>query len=136
MTIAEQGKQTDFFRSVDDYLRQQEDLQPTSDRRRTPRYSYPTVAMIAFCEPRQLPQINQFQSVLCRDISRGGFSFFLSISPPKDHLVVALRRDADYLPLRSRVIYCRRGEGTMEEQINIIGCEFLCRLEFADGKIR
>ena len=123
----------DYFAAVDDFLQRQEDLQAAKERREEQRYAYPAKAMIAFCREGQIPPINWFESVMCRDISSKGFAFFYPETPRQDHLIVIFRRKSDYVSVFSRVANAHTVDQD-GQRMYAVGCEFISRVDDASDE--
>jgi hypothetical protein len=98
------------------------------DRRQSRRMSYPCSAMVANYQSPDVPPKEAFWTVRCRDLSRGGVSFYSPIKPHASSLLISLG-SAQTLSclLACRVVYCAY-VGDQGQPRYLVGCEFMERL--------
>ncbi|HEV3339328.1 MAG TPA: PilZ domain-containing protein [Pirellulales bacterium] len=98
------------------------------DRRQSKRMSYPCAAMVANYQSPDVPSKEAFWTVRCRDLSRGGVSFYSPIKPLASSLLISLG-SAHTLSclLACRVVYCAY-VGDHGQPRYLVGCEFMERL--------
>jgi hypothetical protein len=98
------------------------------DRRQSRRMSYPCSAMVANYQSPDVPPKEAFWTVRCRDLSRGGVSFYSPIKPLASALLISLG-SAQTLSclLACRVVYCAY-VGDHGQPRYLVGCEFMERL--------
>ena len=113
--LATQTKPDDFGKAED-------------DRRQSRRMSYPCSAMVANYQAPDVPAKEAFWTVRCRDLSRGGVSFYSPIKPLASSLLISLG-SAHTLSclLACRVVYCAY-VGDHGQPRYLVGCEFMERL--------
>src|SRR5262245_54076890 len=61
-----------------------------SDRRVSPRVSYPYVQWVAPSGDGKMPPRREFREVRCRDISAGGFCYLAETAPEHKTVVISL----------------------------------------------
>ncbi|HWB09808.1 MAG TPA: PilZ domain-containing protein [Pirellulales bacterium] len=105
-----------------------EGSKPEEDRRQSKRMSYPCAAMVANYQCPDVPPKEAFWTVRCRDLSRGGVSFYSPIKPLASSLLISLG-SAQTLSclLACRVVYCAY-VGDHGQPRYLVGCEFMERL--------
>lgn len=101
---------------------------PERDRRQSRRMPYACTAIVAAYLPPDIPPRESFWTVRCRDLSRGGVSFYSPIKPSASSLVISLSsmRSLNLL-LACRVVYCAY-VGDQGQPQYLVGCEFVERL--------
>lgn len=101
---------------------------PERDRRRSKRMPYACTGMAAAYRAPEVPANEAFWMVRCRDLSRGGVSFYSPIKPSTSSLVLSLGSlDNVSCLLACRVVYCAY-VGNQGQPQYLVGCEFLERL--------
>ncbi len=106
---------------------QQKSPQTAQEQRASPRLGYGFRQQIAPIYGGALPQKKDFRYVRCHDISRSGFSFYLSEPPDYENLVIALGSPPQLNYLTARV--ARVGEEPRESGTAcVVGCRFTGRL--------
>ena len=101
---------------------------PEHERRQSKRMSYSCAAMVANYRPPEVPPKDSFWTVRCRDLSRGGVSFYSPIKPSSSTLVVSLGSSETLSCLLAcRVVYCAY-VGDHGQPRYLVGCEFTDRL--------
>ncbi|HJT31221.1 MAG TPA: PilZ domain-containing protein [Pirellulales bacterium] len=100
----------------------------TKERRRSKRMPYASLGMIAPYDGLGIPSDESFWPVQCRDLSRGGISFYSAVKPACPSLVVCLGSvgDASCI-IACRVIHCT-SVGDEGASNFLVGCEFVERL--------
>ena len=102
--------------------------EPQRDRRRSKRMPYACTGMAAAYLAPDVPPKEAFWMVRCRDLSRGGVSFYSPIKPSTSSLVLSLGSlDSVSCLLACRVVYCAY-VGNQGQPQYLVGCEFLERL--------
>lgn len=111
------------------------DVARVHEKRAVPRRPYPCVQAVGPCYDNQLPRLDQFQDVRCRDISPRGFSFITREIPDFQELVVTFGKSPTRLFLRARVVhvspFCHEGVDCL-----LVGCQYLGRVELSGSDIR
>jgi len=59
-------------------------------RRKHDRFNYPVLQKICPCRGDVIPHLAHFFPVKCRDLSRGGISFYLEFEPSFDRFIVMI----------------------------------------------
>jgi hypothetical protein len=102
---------------------------PERDRRRSRRMPYACTGMAAAYLAPDVPANEAFWMVRCRDLSRGGVSFYSPIKPTTSSLVLNLGSlDNVRCLLACRVVYCAY-VGNQGQPQYLVGCGFLERLD-------
>ena len=78
------------------------------------RYDYQCRQSIAPLDGEQIPLKSAYETVLCCDISNGGFSFYYPRRPQFSQLAVALGQPPHLKQMRAKVVSCR---GTEVDQL-------------------
>jgi hypothetical protein len=97
------------------------------ERRGRRREQYTPVQLIAPLGATGLPEIDQFRSINCRDLSPTGFSFVTDDPPTVDKLVVALGVQPNIVYLVAEVVH-RTPVGAARQYEYLVGCQFTKRL--------
>jgi hypothetical protein len=101
---------------------------PDQERRQSKRMSYACAAMVANYHPPGIPSKDSFWTVRCRDLSRGGVSFYSPTKPSASTMVVSLGSSHTLSCLLAcRVVYCAYVGDAAQPQY-LVGCEFMERL--------
>lgn len=79
-------------------------IPPGRRRRASPRYEFRCRQLIAPLLGDEMPSINEFVNVECRDISAGGMAFYLDQAPEFESLVVGLGRVPNLTYLKARIV--------------------------------
>ena len=101
-------------------------------RRRDPRRPYPTVQLIAPFDDGVVPDLSQFIEVRCRDISAGGFSFYLSEEPSFRRIVVVFGGGAARIPLIAEVMHSSPIKHPQSTEY-VVGCRYISRAVLGDS---
>ncbi|WP_347246512.1 PilZ domain-containing protein [Thermogutta sp.] len=96
-------------------------------RRRTPRFAFEAIQRIAPVTDNKKPDPGDFFPVRCRDISRGGFSFYLNERPDFTELMALVSDNHKCIYLMAQVVYVRELENHDKGRF-LVGCRFLSRL--------
>jgi diguanylate cyclase (GGDEF)-like protein len=102
-----------------------------AERRHSPRHKFERLQRIAPYSDGRVPAADEFQDVRCRDISAGGFSFWLPSPPDYSSLVIALGQDSTTKYLIAEVVRTLavdRGNAALY----LVGCRFTGRLHAAE----
>jgi hypothetical protein len=100
------------------------------EHRKHRRLTYPVVQMFAAAPPGQLPELNEFQRVRCRDISQSGIAFLWEGAPCFTEVVLALGPRPEVIVVRGRVV--------RKEPLNdgsgwyLVGCAFTERVRLPE----
>jgi len=101
---------------------------PEQERRQSRRMPYACTGMVAAYLPPDIPPREAFWTVRCRDLSRGGVSFYSPIKPSSASLVISLgSMETLSCLLACRVVYCAY-VGNQGQPQYLVGCEFIERL--------
>lgn len=105
----------------------EETLEPVGqERRRRPRLEYAFVQRVGPLIHGRRPHPRRFFQVECKDISTGGFSFYLDELPDFYEMVVALGPQGDETLIQARVAHVREIE--CDDGVRyLIGCRFVER---------
>ncbi len=95
------------------------------ERRCEVRRLYPVIQLVAFHDDFQTPTKKMFQSVLCRDISTRGISFYYPGPAPAGHCTIALGRKPDIVLVKARVVQNSPHSGPNREWV--IRCAFVSK---------
>jgi PAS domain S-box-containing protein len=101
--------------------------QTGKDQRASPRLGYGVRQQIAPVIGGAPPQKRDFRYVRCKDISRGGISFYLQQPPDYEDLVVALGAPPQLNYLTARVVRVAEEAGE-SGSVCVVGCRFTGRL--------
>jgi len=99
-----------------------------AERRREPRSDFPSVERIAPMRGSNVPDESEFFEVKCRDLTRNGFSFFLSDRPDFDSLVVALATPPETIYVVAEVTHSNRVQSDTPKFA--VGCRFVRRMDY------
>lgn len=88
-----------------------------AERRRQRREPFPTVQRIAPRREQRTPDESDFIEVVCHDLTRGGFSFFLPDKPDFDLLVAAFSGAAGVIYAGAEVV---RYEGVLTNASGLV----------------
>ena len=97
------------------------------ERRTSERYAFPTIQMVAPYDGLGDPDESTFRQVRCRDISRGGFSFFWPTLLNSEHVIVRFSDGRGYVCLKARVVRCSRTANLIDGCL--VRCQFLERVQ-------
>jgi len=120
----------------------------SGDRRHERRARFVSSQRIALRQTPGIPNESEFIEVQCHDLTRKGFSFFLSSPPRFRYLVVAFGTGSSPIYIAANVTHCEQvlvyESGLMErlgdrslpdgsesqsaERMFLVGCEFVERL--------
>lgn len=101
---------------------------PEQERRQSKRMSYACAAMVANYHAPDVPTKDAFWTVRCRDLSRGGVSFYSPVKPASSTMVISLGSSQTLSCLLAcRVVYCAY-VGDQGQPHYLVGCEFMERL--------
>ena len=78
------------------------------ERRRQPRITYRVIQRIAPWTSAGFPLESSFFEVACRDLSRGGFSYFSPMPPDVNSVVVELGNPPDTMYVLAEVLHHRQ----------------------------
>ncbi len=108
-----------------------EDSAPAPEKKRTgkelrtsARQEFGVTQAIAPVVCGMLPHQKHFAEVECRDLSAGGFSFYLDKPPPYDTLVIRLGPPGSDTFVSARVAHVREVEHE-GETVQLVGCQFI-----------
>lgn len=106
---------------------EQEEEQPSEDRRERNRRPYPYVQLVAPQYGDGMPQLTQFSETLCHDISAGGFSYLSPVIPDYKYIVVAFGTHPSLMYLEAEVRHAT--PITVNDQsMFLIGCLYQSRV--------
>jgi hypothetical protein len=120
----------DFFALVHHVLEAQ-DRDPSTNRRDNRRRRYSRVQFIAPLGDVRLPVADDFEQILCYDLSPSGFSFLVTEPPSSERLVVALG-EGTYIYVTAAVVHQQLLELQGQSRY-LIGCRFISRLNTPGG---
>lgn len=120
----------DFFALVHHVL-EAHSREHEGNRRDSRRQPYPRLQYIAALGEVRLPVAEDFEQILCHDLSPTGFSFLAPQPPSSERLVVALG-DAPYIYVTAAVVHQHRLE-LQGETRHLVGCRFISRLSMPGG---
>lgn len=104
----------------------------TVQRRHSARFEFDSILRIGPWEEGTKPDPRSFIPVRCRDISQGGFSFFVEEPLDWKKMVVIVSRGQAMICLTAEMVYQRElPEG--ERGRYVIGCRFTGRLNCSQG---
>lgn len=118
---------SDVAEAVREQLRNLTGGAPLADRRREPRHEFDCVQRIAPYRDGRVPAADEFREVHCRDLSSGGFSFWLPSPPDYSSLVVALGQNGSLSYLSAEIIHTTAVERG-DTSVYLVGCRFTGRL--------
>jgi len=97
----------DFYSLIHQVLRSGEKSK-TSERRKHQREPFPTIQRVAARrEPDgEIPNESEFIDVVCHDLTRGGFSFFMPDRPDFDSLVAAFSGGMGVIYVFAEIVHC------------------------------
>lgn len=95
-------------------------------RRRMPRFAFDSIQRVAPLSNGKKPNPGDFIPVRCRDISRGGFSFYLDERPDFTQIVVLVCDNQKCIYLTAQVVYVHELDN-QEKGRFLVGCRFLGR---------
>lgn len=106
-----------------------------SERRDRQRRPYPCHQFVAPFRDARMPENDEYQPVLCHDLSTGGFSYFTDELPDHDLIVVAFGAAPKFTYITAQVRYAKRvAQGA--SALFQIGCMFLGRINLAPTDAR
>lgn len=117
-----------FFALVHHVLEQQQGR--TGDRREHNRFAFAALQFVAQYRDGHLPRREDFQRVLCHDISAAGFSYVSAQEPDCEFLIAALGA-APFLFLTAQVEH-ERPLLVLGRTFRLVGCRFVTRLRDVD----
>jgi hypothetical protein len=103
----------------------------SAERRGAERLEYPVIQVAAPCFPRQPACRWRFSPIRCRNISRGGISFYWPRTPDFEDVLVVLGPRAEAIFVTARVAWFKRVEGS--DTMFLVGCQFLQKLDPAEA---
>jgi hypothetical protein len=80
--------------------------QAPAERREEPRGAFSTSQRIAPLRGDRLPDDSEFFEVLCRDLSKAGFSFLLPAAPDFTMLVAAFGTPPNMIYVAGEIVHC------------------------------
>jgi hypothetical protein len=92
------------------------------ERRTSKRFPYRVVQRWAPMVLGRLPSIDLFRPMLCRDVSKGGISFFWPAKPPHEKIVVEMGPPSDVKYIGARIINCFVIDADLPEYV--VCCQF------------
>jgi len=101
------------------------------EQRGTTRYPFPIRQRIAAIYEGQLPSLEEFRSVRCVDLSRGGMAFYQSAAPNFVELVVALPVAAGTTFMAARVRHVSAVDAQATRHYHV-GCCFTGRVHWSE----
>ncbi|HKD37035.1 MAG TPA: PilZ domain-containing protein [Pirellulales bacterium] len=96
------------------------------ERRRSKRFAFPTIQLMAEYDHNGLPSRDQFRQVQCQDVSSGGISFLWPRFPDFEYIVIALETNGPPIHVTARVTSVRPAPSQTGQLL--IGCQFTGRL--------
>ena len=114
------------FSDVNERPTEEERKSEWFDRRNGRRKGYEAMQWLAPFEPGRPIRRESFREVRCRDISLGGFSYFLLERPDYDEVVVALGAYPNMTYVRAKVMHVAKDLPTPGTYL--VGCRFAERL--------
>ena len=120
----------DFFALVHHVLEAQ-NREPGVERRDNRRQPYSRLQYVASLGDGRLPIAEDFEQILCYDLSPTGFSFLAARPPNVEHLVVALGVTT-YIYVTAAAVHQQLLEFDGQSQY-LIGCRFISRLTMPGG---
>lgn len=113
-----------FFALVHHVLEQHRDTR--DEKREHNRFAFSALQFVAPYRDGRLPRREDFQHVVCHDISPAGFSY-VSAKPPECEFLIAALGAAPFLFLSARVAH-ERPLVVVGRTFRLVGCRFLTRL--------
>ncbi|HIQ22334.1 MAG TPA: GAF domain-containing protein [Planctomycetes bacterium] len=104
-------------------------LEEMEEQRSSPRLNYPYVQRIAPMHGSLIPSRDKFFKVQFRDLSAGGFSFYLPRPPDFESLVVSLGAPPTVNHYSARVVRVELIE-EKDQNLYLVGCRFTGRVYF------
>jgi diguanylate cyclase len=102
-----------------------------AERRHSPRHKFERIQRIAPYRAGRVPAADEFHDVRCRDISAGGFSFWLPSPPDYSALVIALGQDSATKYLIAEVVRTTAVQHG-DASVYLVGCRFTGRLNLVE----
>ena len=96
------------------------------NRRKFPRRPYPYAQRMGPVRNGQMPRLDEFYEVECRDISAGGFSYYSHTKPIETDIVIAFGAIGTETFLIARIVYARQTIRNGKTMFTI-GCEYTGR---------
>ena len=100
-----------------------------ADRRDRSRRAYPYQQRVAPVIGGELPALDLFEEVFCRDISAGGFSYLTPVKPDCKAIVVALGVPPSTTYLAANVLHSRPTERNGQPMF-VVGCRYTGRVSY------
>jgi hypothetical protein len=131
MAGVQSERDAEFFTAIWESLHAEAGSRDTEhERRRAARFPYQTLQLLAPVHGDTVPTIEQFKTVMCRDISSGGFSYRSDQKPESDRIVVLLRTKDEKRCIEARVVHSRPTFRDGRLQFDV-GCKFTRRIPFS-----
>jgi hypothetical protein len=92
------------------------------ERRMSKRFPYRVVQRWAPMVLGRLPSIDLFRPMLCRDLSKGGISFFWPMKPPHEQIVVEIGPPTNLKYVQAKVVGCVLEDADLQEYA--VCCQF------------
>ncbi len=96
------------------------------ERRTSKRFAYRVIQRWAPMVMGRLPSIDIFRPMLCRDLSKGGISFFWPTKPTHEKLVVEMGPAHDLKYVEARVVSAFVTDADLPE--HVVCCRFTGRV--------
>ena len=101
-----------------------------ANRRKFPRRPYPYAQRMAPIRNGEMPGLEDFKEVECRDISAGGFSYYATSKPTENDIIVAFGAKGSETFLAARIMHVRPAVRN-GKQYFAVGCQYTGRRQYS-----